>query len=60
MEAKKTDKANLESKRSVFLQLGFVVSLSLILIAFEWTSSSGKLSEIDKRIWINTYKDNEE
>jgi len=46
MELKKSEKANLERKRGVFLQLGLIISISLILIAFEWTSSAGKLSEL--------------
>ena len=47
MEVKKSQKANLEGKRGIFIQLGFLVSLSLVLLAFEWTSSAGKLSEIE-------------
>ena len=39
MEAKKTDKANLEKKRVVFLLLGFSITLSIILLGFEWTSA---------------------
>jgi periplasmic protein TonB len=38
MEAKKTDNANLEKKKGLFLQIGLVIVLSLILIAFEWAS----------------------
>ncbi len=39
MEAKKSPKADLESKKSVFMQIGLVVVLSLVFIAFEWTST---------------------
>lgn len=52
MELKKTEKANLESKRSIFMLLGLVCSLALCLMAFEWSSSVkqadhlGHLSEI--------------
>jgi periplasmic protein TonB len=38
MELKKTRKADLEKNKGIFLQIGLVVVLSLILIAFEWTS----------------------
>lgn len=38
MKMRKTKKANLENKRTVFLQIGFVVSLALVLLAFEWTT----------------------
>jgi len=53
MEAKKSDKANLENKRGVFLELGYVIVLALVLAAFEWTStdkavqSLGELEEVD-------------
>lgn len=38
MESKKLKKASLENKRGLFIQLGMVVTLSLILVGFEWTS----------------------
>ena len=38
MEVKKSPKADLENKKSVFMQIGLVVVLSLVFIAFEWTS----------------------
>ena len=39
MKQKKTPRANLEKGKFLFFQIGLIVSLSLILIAFEWTSS---------------------
>ena len=36
MEAKKTPKADLESKRRIFLQVGIVVALVAVWLAFEW------------------------
>ena len=38
MNAKKTPKADLESKRVLFLQIGLVIALALIWSAFEWKS----------------------
>jgi protein TonB len=38
MESKKSKKADLENKRGLFLQIGFVLTLAFVLIAFEWTS----------------------
>lgn len=38
MEQKKTPKADLENKRNTFLLLGLVISLGLILVAFEWST----------------------
>ena len=39
MEVKKSPNANLEGKKAVFTQIGLVVVLSIVLIAFEWTWS---------------------
>ena len=36
MEIKKSPKADLENKRSLFIQLGFVVAIGLSLFAFEY------------------------
>ncbi len=36
MEAKKSPKADLESKRRIFLQIGFTLALGAALVAFEW------------------------
>ena len=46
MELKKTDQADLEKRRGIFLQIGLVISLALILIAFEWTGRSNSSSDI--------------
>ncbi len=44
MKIKKLKKANLEKKRGIYFQIGLVVSLSLVLLAFEWTTvESGKI-----------------
>jgi periplasmic protein TonB len=36
METKKTTNANLENKRNVFFQIGLVISLGVVFLAFEW------------------------
>jgi periplasmic protein TonB len=36
MEAKKTPKADLESKKRIFLQIGIAIALVGVLLAFEW------------------------
>jgi len=38
MEAKKSKRADLESKRPLFLQIGFIIALGTVLLAFEWDS----------------------
>ncbi len=45
MEAKKTPKADLESKKRIFLQIGIAIALGAALVAFEWKHY--ERSEID-------------
>jgi len=42
MESKKSKKADLEHRKSMFLEVGLVVSLAVILVAFEWTQGEAK------------------
>lgn len=46
MIIKKSKKANLENKRTIFLEVGIIVTLSFVLLAFEWTTVRS-----DKNIW---------
>jgi periplasmic protein TonB len=48
MESKKTNRANLEIKRGIFLRIGFIIALALTLLAFEWRTSknAGRLNYI--------------
>jgi protein TonB len=47
MDLKKSHKANLERKQGGRFILGFIITLSLILISFEWTTISTKLAEVN-------------
>ena len=47
MKAKKTSKANLEKNRPLFLELGLVIVLGVVLIAFEWTTRPARGSALD-------------
>ncbi|TLX76889.1 energy transducer TonB [Labilibacter sediminis] len=47
MEVKKSPKADLESKKTVFMQIGLVVVLALVLIAFEWSTSDVDADKFD-------------
>jgi protein TonB len=42
MVAKKSPEANLENKKSLFVLIGFVLVLSLVFIAFEWSKKDIK------------------
>ncbi|MCU0458138.1 MAG: energy transducer TonB [Bacteroidales bacterium] len=42
MELKKNEKANLEKKKTMFLQVGLIIALIVCLAAMEWTSGQKK------------------
>lgn len=42
MEAKKNEKANLEKKKTLFIQIGLIIALLVCLGAMEWTSGQKK------------------
>ncbi len=46
MELKKSPKADLENKRNVYFMLGLVISLGIILLAFEWTAKPKKADSL--------------
>jgi len=48
MELKKTSKADLENKRGLFFEIGLIITLTLVLIAFEWPSQSSGGSGLTK------------
>ena len=47
MEPKKSEKANLENKKSLFIQIGIIFALAVSLVAFEWTSGQRGASAFD-------------
>ena len=46
MEIKKSDKANLEKAKGMFLQLGLVIALGIVIVAFEWKSYDKEAEEV--------------
>ena len=46
MEIQKSEKANLENKKLLFLEIGLVISLGITLFAFEWTSKETNVSTL--------------
>ena len=47
MEIKKSEKANLENKKLLFLEIGLIVSLLIVYVAFEWTSKETNTSLLE-------------
>jgi len=49
MDTKKTPKADLEGKRVLFIQIGLVVTLAIVLLAFEWKTYDRVLTDLGER-----------
>ena len=47
MEIKKSEKANLENKKLLFLEVGLIISLLIVYVAFEWTSKETNTSLLE-------------
>ena len=47
MEIKKTEKASLENKKLLFLELGLIIALGITWFAFEWTSKETNVSVLE-------------
>lgn len=47
MEIKKSKKADLENKRGLFLEIGFVLTLAIVFLAFEWRVDSNEIDILD-------------
>ena len=47
MEIKKSEKASLENKKLLFTEIGLVVSLAIVLFAFEWTSKETEMAILE-------------
>lgn len=46
MELKKSPKADLEKKKSLFLEIGYVVALACVFFAFEWTQEDVRIASL--------------
>ena len=47
MEIKKSEKANLENKKLLFIEIGLIISLAITYMAFEWTSTETSVSTLE-------------
>jgi len=50
MEQKKSPKANLEDKRVIFTQIGLVLALAVVLLAFEWKTYEKQKLDLMTRV----------
>ena len=56
MEIKKSPKADLENKRSMFILIGFVLAFGFTYICFEWTNTEVTVHEVEDT-FINQSED---
>jgi protein TonB len=49
METKKSSKADLESKKFIFRQIGFIIALAVIFLAFEWKTYEKTVEDLGAR-----------
>jgi protein TonB len=42
MELKKSKSADLEKRKGMFIEIGLVIALAIVLVAFEWTKGEGR------------------
>ena len=47
MEVKKSPKADLENKKTIFMQIGLIITLGLVFIAFEWTTTDVEVTQFE-------------
>jgi periplasmic protein TonB len=48
MELKKSHRANLDKRKAANFAVGLIISLSLVLISFEWTTKTAGLSDLSR------------
>jgi protein TonB len=56
MELKKSKKADLESRKGMFIEIGLVITLAVVLVAFEWTKGEDKGND-DKMVQEIQFED---
>ena len=47
MEIKKSERANLENKKLLFIEIGLIISLLIVFIALEWTSKETQTAVLE-------------
>lgn len=52
MELKKSPKANLENKKTLFTEIGLVISLAIVLGAFEYSTSEKTVSTLEEETFV--------
>ncbi|MEA3478033.1 MAG: energy transducer TonB [Bacteroidota bacterium] len=57
MDTKKTPKADLENKKVIFTQIGLIIALAAVLLAFEWKSYEKTVEGFGDRLAVDIEED---
>lgn len=57
MEKRKTEKASLENKKTIFLEIGFVIALAAVFFAMEWKSYDKQVYDLVERVADDTQEE---
>lgn len=57
MEVKKSEKANLENKKLLFLELGLILALGIVWFAFEWTTEEKQVAVLEETTQVVEVED---
>lgn len=57
MEVKKSEKANLENKKLLFFEIGLILSLSIVYVAFEWTTKEKQVAVLEETTQVVEVED---
>ena len=57
MEVKKSEKANLENKKLLFLEIGLMLALGIVWFAFEWTTAEKQVAVLEETTQVVEVED---
>ena len=57
MEVKKSEKANLENKKLLFLEIGLMLALGIVWFAFEWTTEEKQVAVLEETTQVVEVED---
>lgn len=57
MEVKKSEKANLENKKLLFLEIGLILALAIVWYAFEWTTAEKQVAVLEETTQVVEVED---
>ncbi len=53
MNVKKSERADLENKRAIFLEFGLIITLVIVLMAFNWKSHEKLITQLPEQVMVD-------